>query len=698
MRQVSILPLLAATATALTSAQWRSQSIYQVITDRFALTSGSTTAECTLSEYCGGTWQGLINELDYIQEMGFTAIWISPVVENLQGETAYGEAYHGYWAQDIYSLNSNFGTADNLTALSTALHSRGMYLMVDVVTNHMAYNIDPSAVHYSDFNPFNSSEYYHPYCAIDYSNTISEQQCWMGDEVVSLPDLRTEDSDVQDGFDSWISELVSNYSIDGIRIDSAMEVNPDFFPSFVSSAGVYAVGEVLNGDPTTLCSYQDVMPGMLNYAAYYWIQRGFESTSGSLEELASGLDSMISDCKDVTLLGNFMENHDQPRFPSLTSDSSLIDNAIAFTMMNDGIPIIYYGQEQDFSGAADPDNREALWPTAYNTQTDRYDLISQLNSIRKAAIEVDSTYVTTTSTILYSDDRAIVLRKGASGKRTTSVFSNYGTGTNATLSLNSSATGWTKGTTFIDLLSCDEFTTDSSGTLSVTIVDGAPLVLYPTSGLSKMGLCTNAKAAESSTETTSSTTSSSTSSTVSSTITSSSTTSSSSTESTVKTTIKTTSSTTTCPTTSSSSSKTTATSKSSSTSSSAVSKATTTSTSQSKTTSSFVTSSCAVATSVAVSFYENKTTTWGQSVKLSGSISQLGSWDSSSAVALSASDYTTSNPIWNVSVTLPAGTSFEYKFILVDDSGDVSWESDPNREYTVPTGCSTTASVNDTWR
>jgi hypothetical protein len=55
---------------------WRSRSIYQVITDRFARTDGSTTAPCVLAEnqYCGGTWQGIINKLDYIQGMGFTAV------------------------------------------------------------------------------------------------------------------------------------------------------------------------------------------------------------------------------------------------------------------------------------------------------------------------------------------------------------------------------------------------------------------------------------------------------------------------------------------------------------------------------------------------------------------------------------------------------------------------------------------------
>jgi hypothetical protein len=63
-----------ACASALTPAQWRSQSIYQVITDRFARTDGSTSASCDLNRYCGGTWQGLINKLDYIQNMGFSAV------------------------------------------------------------------------------------------------------------------------------------------------------------------------------------------------------------------------------------------------------------------------------------------------------------------------------------------------------------------------------------------------------------------------------------------------------------------------------------------------------------------------------------------------------------------------------------------------------------------------------------------------
>jgi len=91
---------------ALTAREWRKQSIYQVMVDRFARTDLSTTAQCDTSRqaYCGGTWRGLISKLDYIQGMGFTAVWISPVTRQINGESRDGSSYHGYWAQDIWSL------------------------------------------------------------------------------------------------------------------------------------------------------------------------------------------------------------------------------------------------------------------------------------------------------------------------------------------------------------------------------------------------------------------------------------------------------------------------------------------------------------------------------------------------------------------------------------------------------------------
>jgi hypothetical protein len=77
---------LCTVASGLTPAQWRSQSIYQVITDRFARTDSSTTAACDLNRYCGGTWQGLINKLDYIQNMGFSAVSVVAPAQMTQAD------------------------------------------------------------------------------------------------------------------------------------------------------------------------------------------------------------------------------------------------------------------------------------------------------------------------------------------------------------------------------------------------------------------------------------------------------------------------------------------------------------------------------------------------------------------------------------------------------------------------------------
>lgn len=77
------------------------------------------TEECTqLREYCGGTYVGIIDKLDYLQNLGVDAIWISPMVANIE------RGYHGYWAENIYDLNSNFGNIGDLLTLVNECHQR----------------------------------------------------------------------------------------------------------------------------------------------------------------------------------------------------------------------------------------------------------------------------------------------------------------------------------------------------------------------------------------------------------------------------------------------------------------------------------------------------------------------------------------------------------------------------------------------
>jgi len=96
---IFIIALFFNIARAGTAEQWKSRTIYQLLTDRFARNDGAKTQCSNLGNYCGGGYKGIINNLDYIQGMGFDAIWISPILQNRAGD------YHGYAATDLYKLN-----------------------------------------------------------------------------------------------------------------------------------------------------------------------------------------------------------------------------------------------------------------------------------------------------------------------------------------------------------------------------------------------------------------------------------------------------------------------------------------------------------------------------------------------------------------------------------------------------------------
>lgn len=100
-----------------------------------------------------------------------------------------------------------------------------------------------------------------------------------------------------------------------------------------------------------------------------------------------------------------------------------------------------------------------------------------------------------------------------------------------------------------------------------------------------------------------------------------------------------------------------------------------------------------------IQFNELKTTTYGQTIKIVGSIAALGSWNTASAVALSASSYTSSNPLWSVTIELAAGQTLSYKFISVASDGTtVTWEADPDHTLTVAASCATATTVSGTWQ
>ncbi|KAF4210361.1 hypothetical protein CNMCM8980_004292 [Aspergillus fumigatiaffinis] len=445
------------------------------------------------SKYCGGSWAGIIDKLDYIQDLGFTAIQISPVVENIPDNTKYGEAYHGYWPKNLYALNEHFGTADELHRLVSEVHRRDMYLIVDVVINDMAQAVngsmkdDPSLkIDYSQLFPFDDEKYYHPFCAItDWTDPKMYKDCWFAVETVALPDLNTGDTSVTTMIGDWIKQLVGNYSIDGLRIDAALHMDDDYVSSFSKAAGLFTIGEVSNGDTSLVCKYEDLVSSVLNYPLYYALIQAF--TAGNMLGLTESVRAVQKDCKDFTLLETFVENHDLPRFASLTNDTTLAKNAMAFNILSDGIPQVYQGQEQHMPGNYTPFNRGALWTTNYDTTSPLFKLTATLNKLRNHAISIDNRYVANHSIELHSDNSTYATRKGPEGAQIVSIFSNQGSnGGKYQLALKDA---YAPGTEVMEVLGCSKLTANDVGNLTVDMDAGEPRVFFPVAQLNNSGLC-----------------------------------------------------------------------------------------------------------------------------------------------------------------------------------------------------------------
>ena len=337
--------------TSKTTDEWKSRTIYQVLTDRFAKGNGDASPCGNLSGYCGGNYRGLINNLDYIANLGFDAIWISPIVDNVDG------GYHGYWARNWYDVNGNFGSKQDLKDFVKACHDRGIWVMVDIVVNH----VGPVGDNYSSIYPFNSPDHYHSYCIIDSGDFDGHNQ-WKVENcrLAGLPDLNQSNAWVRKELLDWVAYIRDEYSIDGFRLDTACEVEKSFWDELSARAGTYIVGEVFSGNVGYVADYQNHLPGLLNYPMYFTLKSVFKD-SNSMYEIKNRIQNDLSQFRDIDALGMFVDNHDNARFLNNDGRHNRFKSALVFSFFFRGISIVYYGSEQGFGGGNDPNNREQLW-------------------------------------------------------------------------------------------------------------------------------------------------------------------------------------------------------------------------------------------------------------------------------------------------------------------------------------------------
>lgn len=206
-------------------------------------------------------------------------------------------------------------------------------------------------------------------------------------------------------------------------MDTFRHIRQTFWQNYTYYAGVYSLGEVATSNTSYVGSYQHVADGVLHYPLYFALKEVFQDDDHlrqSMFELENQVQENEKYFMDTTVCGIFLDNHDQDRFLNHTQDSIRIQNALVYLMFSDGIPIVYMGTEQNFTGnpnekngATDPWNREPLWRSGYNRTTWIYKYLIRLNKIRSLLKEeYGEDFFLSHQQTIYVDNNTYVYKKG----------------------------------------------------------------------------------------------------------------------------------------------------------------------------------------------------------------------------------------------------------------------------------------------
>jgi len=431
------------------SPDWRDQIIYFVMTDRFAdgdpknNDQGAGEYDPKRGEsFNGGDLKGVTQHLDYIRGLGATALWITPPVRNQWVDPMLGyTGYHGYWAQHFRQVDPHLGTLDDYRRLSHELHVRGMYLVQDIVVNHVGNYFeyvggwdpkDPARFYVPNTksrptsaptqSPFNLND---PRRAADRRAAIyhwtpaivdiqsPEQQ--FNYQMSGLDDLNTENPVVRralrDSYGYWIREV----GVDAYRVDTAFYVPPGFFEDFMHARdwqvpGIaeaarrtgrrdfFVFGEGFGIDvpgadvqARRIESYVRAsdgtprMGGMLNFPLYGALVDVFARGRPSAE-LADRIERMMKVHSRPHWMPSFIDNHDVDRWLAGGSEAALRQALLAI-MTLPGIPVLYYGTEQGFT-----EQRGAMFAAGFasggrdrfDTRAPLYRATAEMTALRRA--------------------------------------------------------------------------------------------------------------------------------------------------------------------------------------------------------------------------------------------------------------------------------------------------------------------------
>ncbi len=395
-------------------AEFRKDTIYFIVIDRFF--NGNPENDGVSKKglydpthrrwghYWGGDLEGIIDKADYLKAIGITAVWLSPLFEQVDDiEHGHGPM-HGYWTRDFKRINPHFvklGESTSLRSCTTlhrmidALHERGIRIVLDIVCNHSSPDLHgskgvitddgkPLADFYNDTNNF----YHHFPVITDWNDEFQ----LIHHEMLGLATFNEQNIEFRNYIKSAIMAWL-DLGFDALRIDTLKHMPIWFWQEFVADIqahkpstflfGEYGFGTPWEGRFVRYANHTGL--SVLDFGLCGAIRSAFSGHEpGGFHQIEKVL-AMDPVYRRSTALVTFFENHDMPRFLSICRSHQDLDLATVLLLTMRGIPCLFYGSEQYLAdhtdGGNDPYNRPMM--EKWDVDTRQCAIIRSLAQLRK---------------------------------------------------------------------------------------------------------------------------------------------------------------------------------------------------------------------------------------------------------------------------------------------------------------------------
>ncbi|WP_042455228.1 alpha-amylase family glycosyl hydrolase [Neobacillus dielmonensis] len=394
---------------------WQDETVYSIMVDRFNNADIKNDYDVNTNDpnqYNGGDFQGITDKLDYLKDMGFTAIRLSPIFANAKG------GYHGFWVTDFYKVDKHFGTMKEFQTLVKEAHKRKMKVIVDFVANNTA------KTHPWVNDPEKRDWYHEQEENVDWTNQEQAEKGW----VDGLPDLNQDNPVVSRYLIDAAKWWVKKTDIDGYSLPDIDRIPTDFWKQFADEVkgekdNFYLLGIPAKDTDVNLKQYQNAgIDSLFDYSQSEKMRYAFANTSRSFKSITQQQQPITATFFDNEYTARFTRDIVEERqFPG-----SRWKTALTYLYTTPGVPIVYYGTEIALTGGEIPDNRRIM---SFRAEKDLIDYITQIGEVR----EQQPSLTRGTITMLYDKNGMVVYKREYKGDTTVIAINNTRKSQNVTL-------------------------------------------------------------------------------------------------------------------------------------------------------------------------------------------------------------------------------------------------------------------------